>query len=722
MARGRPLDEEIDWQRVFRTLWRRKMVLFGPIVTMTVLSMVAVSLITPLYTAEALVVVESRNTELADIKTVISGLSVNKNIIQTEVATLRSESLARKVVDQLNLFEDPEFNRYLAPGGNTLPSTARPEEYRLPKENNAEWLQSEVVRTFFRKLTVSPVEQSYVISIQFESENPRKATLIANTIADRYITGQLEIKFEATRRATGWLSQRLDGLRQKMLEAQQAVETYRSEMGLVELSGVTGDPTSLTTHQITELNRLIIIARADRAEAEARLQKLESLLKSPNGIESAAEVLDSQLIQRLREQEAIVQRKEAELVTRYGDRHPKMIKVRAEIQDLQRNIENEMAKIVRGLKDKVEVAHSREVSLQGNMQRLKRHAGEESRARIRLRELERQAETDRVLYETFLSQFQETSTQENFQQPDARVVSMAQVPAQPSFPNKPLIVLFAFGASVLLGGYLVFILEKLRSGFHNLEELQNFCGVRALGLVPTVPGLSTQRRALPDLVLENPTSVYSEAIRSLLTWLYSLNADRPPKVVLVTSAIADEGKTTFCASLARAAARAGKKTLLIDCDLRQRANGSSIDTTHRDGLVELLTGKKLVDEVVQKDHKSDMHFIRKGAECATPSDLLDSQRMKDLLTSFSTQYELIVLDSPPVLAASDARILSRMANQTVFLVRWARTSREIASAGLKEIMDTGANVAGVVLTQADLQKIGSYGYGGLRSYYGRSQE
>ena len=727
MTRKWPVVDEIHLQEAVRTLWRRKLLLFGSIVTVTVFSIVAVSLMTPVYTAEALVVVESRNTELAGIETVISGLSVNTNTIQTEVAMLRSESLARNVVDQLDLLEDPEFNRYLVPrsniltsASNILASTIWPEEHRLPEENNAEWLRSNVVNTFLRSLTISPVGQSYVISIQFESENPQKASLIANTIADRYITGQLEIKFEAIRRATEWLSQRSDGLRQKMLEAQRAVEAYRSEMGLVELSGVTGNPTSLTTHQITELNTQIITARVDRAEAEARLQKWESLLKLPNGIESAAEVLDSQLIQRLHEQEAIVQRKEAELATRYGHRHPKMINVRAEIKDIRRNIEDEVTKILRALKNKVEVARSREVSLQGSMEGLKRNAGEESRARIHLRELERQAEADRILYETFLSRFQETSTQENFQQPDARVVSTAQIPVKPSFPNKPLIVGSAFGASVLLAVLLVFILEQLRSNFHSLEELQNFFGVRALGFVPTVPGRSKKRGALKDLVLENPTSVYSETIRSLLTWLYSLNVDRPPKVVLVTSAIAGEGKTTFCISLARAAARAGNRTLLIDCDLRQQAKGSS-NATHQDGLVELLSETKSFEEVIQKDPKSNVHLIRMGAKCPTPSDLLDSQRMKDLLVSLSNKYELIVLDSPPVLAAADARILARMANQTVFLVRWARTNREIASAGLKEIVDTGANVAGVVLTRADLKKIGSYGYGGLRPYYGRSQ-
>ena len=189
----------------------------------------------------------------------------------------------------------------------------------------------------------------------------------------------------------------------------------------------------------------------------------------------------------------------------------------------------------------------------------------------------------------------------------------------------------------------------------------------------------------------------------------------------VTSAIAGEGKTTFCFSLACTSARAGKKTLLIDCDLKKRAKGSSINAKHPDGLVELLTEGKSINDVIRRDRKSNVHVIQKGAECPAPSDLLDSQTMKDLLVSLSTQFELIVLDSPPVLAAADARILARLANQTVFLVRWARTNRETASAGLKEIMDTGANVAGVVLTRADFKKIESYGYGGLRSYYGRAQ-
>ena len=697
------LNDEVDLRDVLRTLWRHKMVVFGTIVAITALSIVVVFQLTSLYTAETRVVIEPRETKVVDIEAVMSGLPANQSSILTEVEMLQSESLVGKVVDQLRLTEDPEFNK-------DVPSTA---QERRPEA------RAEAIENFLRRLTVSPLGRSYVISIQFESADPRKAALITNTLADHYLTEQLEIKFDATRRATEWLSQRLGGLRQKMLEGQRAAEAYREEMGLIDAVGPAGVPVSITAHQISELNRQIIAASADRAEAEARLRKIQGLLRSPKGVESAAEVLASPLIQRLREQEAIIIRKEAELATRYGDRHPKMINVQAEIRDLRRKIQVEVAKIVQGLKNRVEVARSRETSLQESMKRLKGGAAEENRVRIRLKELERQAEANRVLYETFLSRFQETSTQENFQQPDARVVSTAQVPVRPSFPNKPLIAGLAFVGSVFLGVLLVVVLENLRSGVYNAQELQSLFGVRALGLVPTLRGVSKRRRVLEDFVLDEPTSAYSEAIRSQLTWLSSLNADRPPKVVLVTSAIAEEGKTTFCVSLARAAARAGKRTLLIDCDLRQRAKESSIEVGSQRGLVELLSDTKSVDEVVQKDGKSDMHFIRKGAKCSTPSDLLDSQKMKDLLTSLSAQYELTVLDSPPVLAASDARILSRMADKTVFLMRWGRTSREAAFAGLKEITDAGGDVAGVVLTQANLRKIGSYGYSAFRPYYER---
>jgi len=203
----RASDDDIELQKALRSLWRHKLLILGVILTVTALSVIAVSLITPLYTAESLVVVESRNNELTDINSVISGLSVNTNIIQTEVAMLRSESLAMKVVNQLILFEDAEFNPYLTSGDSLFPTAVPSTGNGTQKANSENWLPSEIVGNFLRSLTISPVEQSYVISIKFESEDPQKAALIANTIADRYITGQLEIKFEATRRATEWLSQ-----------------------------------------------------------------------------------------------------------------------------------------------------------------------------------------------------------------------------------------------------------------------------------------------------------------------------------------------------------------------------------------------------------------------------------------------------------------------------------------------------------------------------------
>ena len=741
------LNDDIDLRRVLRTLWRRKMVLFATIVTITGLSIFAALQATPRYTAEALVVIEPREIKLVNIEAVLSGLPANQFVIETEVETIQSESLVGKVVDQLRLTEDSEFNKAILSESDELPSKSfvdrivdelrlavekvidqfrradgpRVDEELPTGEGGKARLRAKTIEAFLEKLETSPVGRSYVISIQFESEHPDKAALIANTLADRYIKEQLEIKYGATRHVSEWLGERLDEFRQKMLEAQQAADTYRTEAGLVETAGTTGNPVSVTTHQITELSRQIIGARADRAEANARLRKLRSLLKSPLGVESAAEVLASPLIQRLREQEATVLRKEAELRTRYGERHPKMVNVRAEVWDLRQKIEDEIGKIVQGLKNRVEIARSRESFLQESMEALKSEAAKENTAQIRLKELERAADADRVLYETFLSRFKETSAQEDFQQPDARLISKAGVPVEPSFPNKGLIIALAFGGSVFLGMLLVFVGENLRSGLHSADDIQNLFGVRALGLVPTVSGLSRRqkkrRMTLEDFVLEKPTSVYSEAVRSLLAWLDSLNVDRPPKVVLVTSAIPGEGKTVFAVSLARVAARSGRKTILVDCDLRQWTDGSSINGTN--GLVDFLSDRRTLEQVVQKDLKSDLHVITRGGNCAAPSDLLSSQRMSELLAFLPKWYDLVVIDSPPVLAASDARILSRMANQTVFLVRWARTSREIASEGLKEIMDAGADVAGVVLTQANLRKVGSYGYGGLRPYYGR---
>jgi uncharacterized protein involved in exopolysaccharide biosynthesis len=334
---------------------------------------------------------------------VLSGLPGDLETIQSETEIIKSRSLADKVVRKLKLYDDPEFNPRLRPetfldsaasvvgdwAGSVFPG---PEKQAVPLEDQFDMERVGIIDNFAEKLEVGRRGRSRVIEIAFESEEPRTAVLVANTIADLYLLEQLEAKFEMTQRATLWLHDRMSELRKEVKASELAVEVFRAKAGLVE-----GEHASLAAQQISELSTQLVLARSARAEADARLRQVRSLLNSANGVDSVAEVLSSPLIQRLREQEAEVERKIAELLTEYGDKHPRMINIRAEMRDLRAKITSEVNKIVQNLRGEVSVVRARENSLQSSLDKLKQRVGSLNSSEVQLRALQREANANRDL-------------------------------------------------------------------------------------------------------------------------------------------------------------------------------------------------------------------------------------------------------------------------------------------------------------------------------------
>ena len=731
--KGLALPAHEDLRELLRKLWRRKLAVLGTVVTVTTLATIVLFQLTPRYTASAAVMIEPRETQVVDIQAVMSGLPGDLATIQSEVEVIRSRGLADRVVRRLKLLEDPEFNRRLRPKTAWDELRAElfdvrayvpeewldivfgaPEEETLSQEEKLDRERVEIIDTFLEQLEVAPEGRSRVITISFESESYETAALVANTVADLYLVEQLEAKFEATQRATKWLSTRLAELRGKVGVSERAVEKFRKKAGLIE-----GERVTLAAQEISELNTELLMARSKGAEAEARLKQLEARLKSSREVDSVAEVLSSPLVQRLREQEAEVQRKAAELATEYGEKHPRMINVRAESRDLGNKIKTEVNKITANLRSEAAVARARERTLAGRLKQLEKKIAGLNQSRVELRAFEREAEANRALYQTFLSRFKETRAQEDIQQTDARIISRADVPSQPSFPKKGLILALVFAGSIFLGVAFAFFIEQLDHGFRSMEQVERLAGVSPLGLVPALKGLRAHITEPEDYIVAKPASAFGESIRSLHTGLLLSNVDEPPKVVLVTSSLPEEGKTAVSLSLVRMKALAGERAIIVDGDLRRPRLHKKLKLPEKPGLVEFLADQASLDEIIHKDEATGAHVLPAGQLTPNSSNLLNSERMKLLLAELSERYDLVVLDSPPVLAVADARILSRLADKTIFIVRWAETRREVAMMGLKQIAEAGADIAGFVLSRVNVKKHARYGYGDSGYYYGR---
>lgn len=739
--RPKPFDErlqpilhpvtEFDLQELLRKLWRRKWLIAGTVTTVVILVAIILTQLTPRYTAASQIEISPPQANIVDFEAVLAGLPADSETIETEIQIVRSRNLIAKLVQRLDLNRNPEFNASLRPPSmlaekldeirtylsqQGLPFiSSTPDEHTLSDTDRAEAEDAQVLDAVLDRISVAPVGLSRIISIEFESENPKIAASVVNTLADLYIVAQLEAKFEATKRANDWLNDRVAELRAEVMDAEQAVEEFREEHGLLRGQR----DATLASEQVSELSAQYIQERTKLAEAEARLRQVERLVNSPNGIESASEVLASDLIQNLRQQEAQLETQTAQLSAELGDRHPRMINARAQLRDIREKIRLEVNKIVEGLRNEVAVARARAASLRGELDTLKQEVAAVDSYQVRLRALEREATAARTLLETLLARSKETASQQTFQQADATVVSYGPIPKTPSYPQKRLILAGAFVFAFPLGVLLVFLIEQLDLGFRSTEQVERAMGATPLGLVPALKGVGTLLAKPERYILEKPGSAYGESIRRLYTMLQLSRSEKPLRTIMLTSALPKEGKTTIVISLARMLASVGRKVIIVDCDLRRPSVHDSFGLPSKPGLVDCLSRDVSLDDAIQEDRHSGAHLLAAGASAKHPASLLSSDSMKDVLDVLAQRYDAILIDSSPVLAVSDTLILSRIVDATVFVVRWADTRRETAINGLRQILEARGFVAGVLLSMVDVKAHAQYGFGDSGSYTGK---
>jgi capsular exopolysaccharide synthesis family protein len=720
--------EGLDLRQILSALYRRKAIILGCFLLGIAVAEIVVNQFTPRYSAEAAVMLETRKFQILNFQSVMSGMQNDFAAVADEVALLNGPTIASKAAARLHLEREPEFNPALRPAPAfdpigwvrhviSLPFSVSLHffEKAPPESKSDEPVRPETPDAtpmgyaLMGHVSAANDGQSYIISIRAQSENPRLAADIANAYVDAYLTDQLDAKYEATARASEWLNSHLADLRKKVEDSEKAVALFQQQNNLAQTKGAT-----LTDQQVSELNSQLIIASADVAQQQSDLQALQATLRTPGAIETSALVLKAApIVEKLREQEADLEKQEADLSTRYRPEHPTMVNLRAQIADLKNKIGVEARNAMQSLSSTLAAARARVAALKDALAKAQQSNGLENTAAVELRELQREADANKALYENFLNRFKQTSAEQDIQQADARRIATALPPGGPSYPNKPLFVEFAAMLSLGFGILLAFVLEWIDNGFRSTDQLEHLAGIGTLGLIPATPGGVVPQ----DLILDEPVSQYSESIRSVRAALRYSDIDNPPKIVLVTSSIPSEGKTILSTSLARSVARSGGKALLIDCDLRRPGVSKLLNATQGPTLLDLFDGTGSADSVIQVDRTSAMHYVAAKTGTSNPQDLLGSQHMRGFLEQMRSRYDLIVLDSPPVLAVSDAVILSHIADKTIFVVRWETTPRAIALGALKALRTNGGAVAGAVLTRVNIKKHASYGYGDSAYHY-----
>jgi capsular exopolysaccharide synthesis family protein len=650
---------------------------------------------------------------------------LSPEVIQTEAELITSTMLIRRVIKRLALDKDPEFNAELRNKGGEALSWLSPSNWLKGSGDGdsdvtpgaqEEMRQARIVKAVLSRLTVVSQRRSFVIEIRFVSTDREKAAQIANVVAETYMNDRLEASLEEARRVTAWLGDRLENMRNDVAAAENAVESYRAANNLRRSDQ---RQATLSDQQLSELNSRLVIARAELSQKEARLAQVRALARSPESLATASDVLQSSLIQRLREQEAAKSREVSEAEKTYGDRHPRIVGLRADLEDLRAKITEEINKIAASLSSDVQIALAGVRSMEAELAGVRRETTTAGAAEVRLRELERQAEASKSLYEAMLGRFKRDTEMEQMRRANARIVSPAEVPTAPSAPRTLSIMVVVTLLSLILGVGLVFLIDRLDSTLRSADEVEEITGLPALALIPMQKekGDRTARQ-----LLEKPTSGLADSLRNLRT---AVEFGVPPGgslISLVTSSVPREGKTFVSLCLGITSARSGSgRVLMIDADLHRPRLNIALDLPGERGLGDILDGTATFDEVVQHNVVDGVDLLAAG-QTQSVVDLIHAQSIQTLLTELQGRYSRIIIDSPPVLAVSDTRMLARMAHRVIYLVQWGTTPRDAVRNGIKVLRMAGAPPHGVVLSQVNQNKHAGYGYGDYGQYYGRYRD
>lgn len=696
---------------MFEIFWRRR---YSILLTAIVLGVLAIGFamrLPPAYVGTASVLLQERKSSVTDSPTTWTTIATDAVAVRTQADILRSPDLAREVVRKFHLADMPEFSPHPRLLTRVLDQLCAIDPFGImdrlgyaddagPAPMTPAAREEYAIRALLEDLSIGNDGRSYVLDIKVkiaasETLDPAQAAVLsaelANAYADIYVKFTGKIKSDSIRQANSLFDDRIAILREKMQVAEHAVETYREQNGLIEdrTAGVEGRSVTNAGQQMARLNLDLSAAVSDRAKKEASLAQITTARPGSEDLQSVPEVVSSPLIQRLREQQAELGAKEAGLAMSRGWSSPELSAVHASQRDVATQIALETAKIAASLRSAVAAARNTEDALRAQLARLQSQVGAQGQTEVKLHELQNEADVAKMIYAAYLKGSEETANQIDSQEPDAIVVARAGVPIGEAPPTRQQLAGVGVLISVVLALLQALVRERRQSGFRTSEDLEAAVGIKTLALVPRVRQLRDAMR------FSNPKSMFPEAINSIRA-LLRLNIRNGSNVLMVTSAAPQEGKTVLSTSLARSAALAGDRVLLVDCDLRRPAVSRYISSVD----------EQVVDNVtIRRDSLSSLSVITLTPDGGSPQDFFASAKMATLMATLRARYDLIVLDTPPVLAVTDARVLSALADVTILVVGWRKTPRKLVGKAVAELRSSGAQLAGTVITQVRLSDL-----------------
>ncbi len=717
-------EEEIHLRDYWRVVMKYRWTIFTLFTIIVVTVAISTFKMTPIYKATAQILIDRENPNILSIEEVISLDSRDTNYYQTQYKLLQSRSLAKAVINKLNLANHKEFKGEekegplasiinsikdsiktfiysLIPAGTESTTPISAEELKAKEE-------SKLINAFLGNLQIEPTRNSNLVDHSFLAKDPALAAKVSNTLAAQYIERNLQLKNDAAIDASEWLNRHVLELKEKVETSEEALHSYKEKKKIVSLE----EKQNIIVQKLSELSSAVTNAKTKRIGIETLYKQIKKFKNDKDVIESLPAVINNSLIQKLKTDYISLLGEFNRESEKYGPKHPHIIQIDSELKTLEKRIESEVKKIVNSIKTEYEIALAQENVLISALDDQKKEALELNKKAIQYNVLKRDAESNKQMFEVVLNRLKETDLTRGLKSSNVRTIDKAEIPATPIKPKKKLNIMLAAIIFLFMGIGLAFFFEYLDNTIKTPEDIKRYLDIPFIGPVPHIDTSEIKGFTTPELItLHKPKSHASEAYKGLRTSIMFSFPDNKPKVLLVTSSGPSEGKTITSVNLALTIAQSGSRVIMLDLDMRKPRLHRILKTKNEKGVTNLLIGQCSLEEVIQDGPtNSNLKIITCGQRPPNPAELLASAHLKDILEELKIKYDMVIIDSPPLVAVTDSVLISRIVDGVCLVLHGGVTSREIIMRGRDLLQNANAHILGVVINNIDLTKRSYYYY------------
>ncbi|PIV20375.1 MAG: hypothetical protein COS40_12875 [Deltaproteobacteria bacterium CG03_land_8_20_14_0_80_45_14] len=715
-------EKEVHLRDYWKVIWKRRWTVIALFLIVLITTAVATFTMKPIYRGTISVQINKENPQIMDFKEMFSVNMWDLDYYQTQYKILESRTLAKRVIQTLKLSEHPEFQpKPLTPFQQWKSNILKPmtglftsSKKNAPseKEISENKKDTALIDQFLSKLKVEPIRNSRLVKVHFDSNYPELSAKVPNTLAVTYIQQSVESRFIATEQVKEWLTKQLEDLKAKVERADEALQAFGSKHDIISLE----EKENVTMQRLTELNEVLTKAESERMAKEALYRQTKD-----KHFDALPSILENKLVMDLKQAYIQLEAQYMKLSETFKPEYPEMVRLKNQMQSIQRRMDVETNKIIAGIKNDYESNLRRESLIRQAFEQQKAKVMEMKEQGIQYNILKREADTNKELYKGLLQRMKEAGVSAGLTVSNIQVVDQAEIPTGSYKPNKKLNLLLAAVVGLFLGIGLAFFFEYLDNTVKSPEDVEQLIRLPSFGMVPEISYERKKRLAKASYPVElvthgHPKSILSEAYRNIRTSILLSFSEKPPKKIVITSPNPSEGKTTTVINTAIALSQTGAQVLIIDGDMRHPRIHKIFNEENGAGLSNFLSGNSPLDSIIKKTEVPNLYYIPSGPIPPNPSELIGSKLFKVMMDSLGKKFDHIVLDSPPALGFADSVILSTTVDGVILVVLGGKTPRETLQRAKEVLHQVNAKILGVVINRVDIHRSG-YGYYYYRYHY-----